>query len=178
MNIFSGPAWKTCAIAALASALGACGTVTPGVGFPAGPAAAAADSAAPATAFREITPQLLEAQRAARSSRSSLDISRLSEPPAPYAIESGDVLSIVVWDHPELNGAAIGLPAGAPDAASGVTPAAGFSVDHNGEIQFPYAGRVGVAGLTEEQARKLLASRLARYIRDPNVTMRVQSYRS
>lgn len=161
------------------AAVAACGTVSPGVRFPAhSSASAATDSAAPATAVREITPQLLQAERAARSSRNSLDIGRLSAPAAPYTIESGDVLSIVVWDHPELNGAAVGMPTGAPDGPSGVTPAAGFSVDHDGEIQFPYAGRIGVAGLTEEQARKLLATRLARYIKNPNVTVRVQSYRS
>jgi polysaccharide export outer membrane protein len=149
------------------------------IGFPAnGGAAASSGAAAPPPTLREITPQLLQAEKAARSSRNTLDISRITEPVAPYTIERGDVLSIVVWDHPELNGAGIGLPAGAPDTASGVTPSSGFSVDHNGEIQFPYAGRLSLAGLTEEQARKLLASKLARYIRDPNVTMRVQSYRS
>jgi polysaccharide export outer membrane protein len=181
MHKFFRLASKSCLIAAVVTAVAACGTVAPGLGFPAKASASGAnDSAATATvtAFREITPQLLQTERIARSSRNSLDINRLSAPVAPYTIESGDVLSIVVWDHPELNGAAIGLPAGAPDAASGVTPAAGFSVDHNGEIQFPYAGRIGMAGLTEEQARKLLATRLARYIKDPNVTMRVQSYRS
>ena len=183
MNDFFGPAWKSCAIVAITAALAGCGTpASPLLGFgkaaPASGSAPADAEGAQATAFREITPQLLQAERTARNSRNSLDLNRLTVPPAPYAIESGDVLSIVVWDHPELNGAAIGLPAGAPDSSSGVTPASGFIVDHQGQIQFPYAGRVSMAGLTEEQARSLLASRLARYIKDPNITMRVQSYRS
>jgi polysaccharide export outer membrane protein len=179
MSKFFGLASRSGSIVLAAITLAACSTVSPGVGFPAGAAVSAStDSAAAATTFREITPQLLQAEKAARSSRDSLDISRLKAPVAPYTIESGDVLSIVVWDHPELNGASVILSTTAADAPPGVTPGAGFSVDHNGELQFPYAGRVAVAGLTEEEARKLLASRLARYIKDPNVTMRVQSYRS
>ena len=174
MRKLSVLAWKSCSIAVAAAAMvaiAACSMVLPDARLPAHLSpSASTDSAAPATAFREITPQLLQAERAARSSRNGLDIGRLIAPAAPYTLESGDVLSIVVWDHPELNGA--------PDGASGVTPAAGFSVDHDGAIQFPYAGRIGVAGLTDEQARKLLATRLARYIRNPNVTVRVQSYRS
>jgi polysaccharide export outer membrane protein len=174
MRKLSVLAWKSCSIAVAAAAMvaiAACSTVLPDARLPAHLSpSASTDSAAPATAFREITPQLLQAERAARSSRNGLDIGRLIAPAAPYTLESGDVLSIVVWDHPELNGA--------PDGASGVTPAAGFRIDHNGEIQFPYGGRIGVAGLTEEQARTMLGSRLARYIKDPNVTMRIQSYRS
>jgi polysaccharide export outer membrane protein len=183
MNVFFGVGWKSCLIASLCALVSACGTgVAPGIGFGTAPRAAAvteqADGDATPTAYRDITPQLLKSEKLARSSRTSLDISRLTAPVAPYTIESGDVLSIVVWDHPELNGAAIGLPAGAPDSGSGITPASGFIVDHQGQIQFPYAGKVSMAGLTNEQARSLLASRLARYIKDPNVTMRVQSYRS
>ena len=45
-------------------------------------------------------------------------------------------------------------------------------------VQFPYAGQIKVAGLTEEQARNLLTTTLAHYIRKPKVTLRVQSYRS
>lgn len=183
MNVFLDVAWKSCLIASCGVLVAGCGTgMAPGIGFGTAPRAAAVstqpkDDATP-TAYHDITPQLLKAEKLARSSRTSLDIHRLTAPVAPYTIESGDVLSIVVWDHPELNGAAIGLPAGAPDSGSGVTPASGFIVDHQGQIQFPYTGKVSMAGLTNEEARALLASRLARYIKDPNVTMRVQSYRS
>ncbi len=65
----------------------------------------------------------------------------------------------------------------AADAAPGVPPA-GFVVDHEGQIQFPHAGTVKLAGLTEEQARAALAGRLAHVIHKPNVTLRVQAYRS
>ena len=45
-------------------------------------------------------------------------------------------------------------------------------------VQFPYAGNLKLAGLTEEQARSLLTTKLAYYINKPKVTLRVQSYRS
>ena len=127
-------------------------------------------------AVRPITPQLVKQEREMREKQVSQDISRLVGQAKPYGIESGDILSIVVWDHPELSGAAAG--AGADPAPGAATPGAGFVVDHEGMVQFPYAGRLKVAGLTEDQARNLLTTKLAHYIRKPKVTLRVQSYRS
>src|SRR5690606_41459730 len=47
-----------------------------------------------------------------------------------------------------------------------------------GRVQFPYVGAIALGGLTEYEARDLLTQRLAKYIKDPQVTVRVQSYRS
>jgi polysaccharide export outer membrane protein len=51
-------------------------------------------------------------------------------------------------------------------------------VDHEGRVQFPFAGPLTLADLTEEDARDLLVGKLARYIANPIVTLRVQAYRS
>ena len=138
----------------------------------------APDGKAPPT--RLITDKLIEQERQQRELRTDQHIAHLVVPlPPPYKIGSGDILAIVVWDHPELAGH--GLTAAGQSAADSATPAApspGFVVDHEGHIQFPYAGVLNVAGLTEEQARSLLTKRLARYIAQPNVTLRVQAYRS
>lgn len=134
--------------------------------------------------LKPITPQLVQSERALREKQVSQDISRLIGKASPYKIDSGDVLSIVVWDHPELSNSATvaaGAMAGTgADAATSATtaPPAGFMVDHEGVVQFPYAGSIKIAGLTQDQARNLLTSKLAKYIRDPKVTLRVQSYRS
>lgn len=172
-------------VAVIGIALGACGTVPPGLtpGGGLNPAPAQADQAGAsdtslATQFREITPQLVSAEQEARKSRGMQDLSGLVAPAEPYKIEKGDVLSVVVWDHPELNGGSTTTPASAPDASSAATPSSGFTVDRDGRIQFPYAGLVIVAGLSQDEARKLLAEKLARYINKPNVTLQVQSYRS
>ncbi len=130
---------------------------------------------------RPITRQLVRLEKSRRDEQASADISQLAGPAKVYGIESGDILSIVVWDHPELTSASVVAPtpaiAGvAPGTAS--SPPTGFVVDHQGAIQFPYAGKIKVTGLTEEQARDMLTKKLAHYIRDPKVTLRVQSYRS
>jgi polysaccharide export outer membrane protein len=132
-----------------------------------------------------ITEQLIAAEKETSMQNGEQDLSRLMvSNPAPYAIGSGDVLSIVVWDHPELAGGGMTAAVAAADAngtnssavANTVQP--GFVVDHQGRIQFPFAGLLHVEGLTEEAARALLTNKLARYIANPNITLRVQSYRS
>lgn len=135
-------------------------------------------------ALKPITPQLVKAEQERREKQVSQDITRLLGKPAPYVIDSGDVLSIVVWDHPELSSAAttagagpVGAGADAATSASAAPPA-GFIVDHDGVIQFPFAGELKVGGLTQDQASSLLVSRLSKYLRQPKITLRVQSFRS
>jgi polysaccharide export outer membrane protein len=132
-----------------------------------------------------ITEQLIAAEKQANEQRGEQDLSGLMVPnPPPYAIGRGDVLSIVVWDHPELAGGGMTAATAAADAngtnasASGNASQPGFVVDYQGRIQFPFAGLLPVEGLTEEAARALLTNKLARYIANPNITLRVQSYRS
>jgi polysaccharide export outer membrane protein len=134
-----------------------------------------------------ITERLIAAEKQAAAQQSNQDLSRLLVAnPAPYTIGRGDVLSIVVWDHPELAAGGMNAATAATDAASANAAAAsaantlqpGFVVDHQGRIQFPFAGLVPVEGLTEEGARALQAQKLARYIQNPNITLRVQAYRS
>ncbi|MFC0577824.1 polysaccharide biosynthesis/export family protein [Paraburkholderia solisilvae] len=93
----------------------------------------------------------------------------------PYTLGAGDVLQITVWDHPEL-AAAQGAQTQAQVRAADAP--AGFVVDDSGGIQFPYAGSVHVAGLKTDEARDLLARRLASVFRNPQVTVRVASFRS
>ena len=158
-------------------ALSACAT---GIGF--GEAARSGgrgEASAPPTEL--ITETLIAQERAAVAGLAPQDLTPLfvSRPP-PYTIGRSDILSVVVWDHPEL--AAGGMTMATSAADSGVvqpnaTPP-GFAVDHLGRIQFPLIGLLAVEGKTEEEARALLTGKLARYIANPNVTLRVQAYRS
>jgi polysaccharide export outer membrane protein len=129
--------------------------------------------------MKTITPELIKEEREARRKDVTWDISKLVAGPAPYSIQPGDILSIVVWDHPELTASHdnVGTQTQAGNDSNGTTPG-GFVVDHNGVIQFPFAGAMKVAGLTEAQARSALSTKIAKYIRNPDVTLRVQSYRS
>jgi polysaccharide export outer membrane protein len=143
---------------------------------------AQADGDSMKSVLTPITPHVVKIERDKREKQNTQDISSLLSNSSHYQIDTGDVLSIVVWDHPELTNAATGMGAGTGAAAADVVaaqqPPIGFSVDQEGLIQFPFAGPLKVAGLTEEQARNLLATRLAKYIRKPKVTLRVQAYRS
>jgi len=167
-----------------------CASVAPGMHYSGtqGSAGAGETSAAGADmgnpVLKPITPQLVKMENALREKQVSQDISKLLGKPVPYKIDSGDVLSIVVWDHPELSDSATtaaGMQPGTGADASTFTataPPPGFIVDHQGEIQFPYAGNLKVAGLTQEQARSLLIGKLSKFIRQPRVTLRVQAFRS
>jgi polysaccharide export outer membrane protein len=134
---------------------------------------------APATEM--ITEQLVAQENAAQAKPSGRDWHELVQvEPPPYVIGNSDVLSITVWDHPELAGAGMAAASAMVDTGSAVAnaPQQGFAVDHHGAIQFPYAGQVQVSGLTEEGARDVLARKLAKYIANPNVTLRIQAFRS
>lgn len=108
--------------------------------------------------LRELSPNVAFAQ-----SNSGLDqqVARYE-----YKVGAGDVLNVVVWDHPELT-----TPTGAGNGY-------GNQVHANGTIFYPYVGNVSVQGLTVNQIRDLLASRLADYIFEPQVEVSVASYQS
>jgi polysaccharide biosynthesis/export protein len=131
----------------------------------------------PPGALLSISPELIRQQRAAQATDIGQDIRNLFGVAKTYQIGPGDVLNIVVWDHPEL---AI-VPAGASltSDASSLSPVGnGYNTSPAGLIQFPYVGNLKVGGLTEYEARDLLAKRLSKYFKDPQVTVRIQSYRS
>jgi polysaccharide export outer membrane protein len=130
---------------------------TPAPGSPAG----AALDAPPPGAVTAITPDLVRQQLAAQPAGIAPDVKRLFGVAQPYTIGAGDVLGITVWDHPEL-----------------ATGAGGYLVSASGQVQFPYIGSTPLAGLTEQGANDLLTKRLAKYIKNPQITLSIQSYRA
>ena len=149
-----------------------------GIGF-ASHAGPAGGGAPPPTEL--ITEQLIRAERLASAGAARQDLTPLfvSHPP-PYTIGRGDILAIVVWDHPELAAGGMNTATALADSGGAAANSAppGFAVDHLGRIQFPLIGLLTVEGLTEERARDLLTKKLARYLAHPNLTLRVQAYRS
>ncbi|WP_028218313.1 polysaccharide biosynthesis/export family protein [Paraburkholderia oxyphila] len=137
-------------------------------------AKAGADGA-PAGSLIEITRELVEKERAERPVGVPTDVKALFATPTPYEVGPGDILSIVVWDHPELNMPGAG---GGPDSSGASSVTQGYTVDTNGFIQYAYIGPLKVAGLTEMGVRDALADKLAKYVRQPQVTVRIQTYRS
>ncbi|AIO38552.1 polysaccharide biosynthesis/export family protein [Burkholderia cenocepacia] len=124
--------------------------------------------------IQEIDADLIGRQKAERRASLEPGVKHLIAPVRPYAIGIGDVLQITVWDHPELSAAT----ANQNNSARGTDPAPGFIVDQHGDIRFPYAGTVHVANLSPEDAQRKLYDRLSASFRDPQITLRVASYRA
>jgi polysaccharide export outer membrane protein len=99
----------------------------------------------------------------------------LSAAPDAYTLGAGDVLHIVVWDHPELVAA---LGSQTQSQARPADAPMGFVIDQAGEVQFPYAGSVRLAGLTTREAQARLVHALSTVYREPQVTVRVSAFRA
>lgn len=124
-----------------------------------------------------ITPGLVQAEARARPQQLPAEVRSLFGTPRAYTIGPSDVISVVVYDHPELlpNAGAVISQSADP---TGISSAPGFIVGADGQITFPFIGRVRVAGLTEIEASDLIQRQLARYIREPQVVVRINSFRS
>jgi len=117
-----------------------------------------------------ITPGLIAEQNGKDAKAPvSLETDREGQSGYEYKVGPGDVLTITVWDHPELT-----IPAGefrSPDAA-------GHLVNANGAIFYPYVGQVMVAGKTTAQIRDELTERIRQYIQNPQLDVRIAAFRS
>lgn len=127
---------------------------------------------------QQITAELIiDMFKAARPPRAA-DGNAASKQPTPadlvaetinYTLGPGDIISIIVWDHPELT-----TPAGTFRTAE----QAGTVVAEDGTIFFPYAGVLKVVGMTTRQVRDILANKLAKYIEKVQIDVRMAQFRS
>lgn len=86
-----------------------------------------------------------------------------------YTVGPGDILSVIVFDHPELT-----LPAGPQRSAA----ESGFQVASDGTITYPYIGSIRASGRSAGQIREELSTRLADFIPNPQVEVRIAAYNS
>jgi len=133
------------------------------------------------------------------------DTAKMSEIKIPEAmIQKGDLLSIIVYsDNPTATsiynqsvvsvgggssqantgsgngtggaGGGTGSTAGAVNGLYPTTP--GYQVDERGNIQFQSLGLLHVEGLTKDQLKDTLDSRLKEYLQNPYYTIRFMNYR-
>jgi polysaccharide export outer membrane protein len=141
------------------------------------PAPSLAADGTPQEALVPISPNLIRAMAEAQPAAIPPDVKALFAEAPVYTIGPGDVVGVIVYDHPELLPNAGAVISQQTDP-TGISVAPGFIVGANGQISFPYIGRVQMQGLTEIEASDVIAKRIARYIKDPQVTVRIQSFRS
>jgi polysaccharide export outer membrane protein len=163
-------------IVSLALAIAGCATALPGMSIEDSAVVSGSDKDMPQPIIKAITPGLIAEEKSSREIATKQDVGGLTGTAAPYVIGKGDLLSILVWNYPELNIAATG--AQALSSYSGAQTPAAYVVDQSGRIQFPFVGPIELAGLTELQARDKLAAILFKSIKKPDVTLRVLSFRS
>lgn len=78
-----------------------------------------------------------------------------------YTLKSSDVLSIQLWNYPEI----------APVANTN-----GYSIDQQGYVQLPLVGRYKASGKTLPQINTELKSAFSRYLKQPDLIVRIISY--
>jgi polysaccharide biosynthesis/export protein len=77
-------------------------------------------------------------------------------PDKSYRLGEGDVLTVLVWDRPDLSGQQ--------------------TVGPDGVITLPVAGSIRIVGLTREEAAAAAKTALSKFYADVSVTIRVDSY--
>jgi len=116
----------------------------------------------------DITPQLLQANQQA-TMNAAIPQALLDYKPEPYRIGAGDSLYITIWDHPELTS-----PAGVQQQ----TAANGRLVRPDGTLFYPYIGVIKVEGMTIEELRQAITSKISKYVERPQVDINVIAYNS
>ncbi len=87
-----------------------------------------------------------------------------------YRLSPGDVLSIQLWAYPEITPPIQG--------ASSDIKAFGYPIDSTGNVQLPLVGQVHIAGKTLAETNKYLRNQFAKYLKTPDVVVRVLSYQA
>jgi len=131
----------------------------------------------PPGALIEITPDLIKAQRAATAeTKLGPEVMALLGTAGPYRIGIGDVVGIVVFDHPEMVFSSV--PATTVADPASVSPAPGYIVSNTGHLSFPYVGKLNVVGMTIQELEEAVVSRLSRVFKNPQLSVRVEAFRS
>lgn len=89
--------------------------------------------------------------------------------PSEYRVGPHDVLDIVIWGRPELNN---------PGGMTQTPESRGRKVRADGTIFFPFVGVVQVDNLTVEEIREQLTEGLNKYIKNPQIDVRVAIHKA
>ena len=96
-----------------------------------------------------------------------------------YKLQAGDVLNVRVQSVQPVLSDIFNVPPSQSMVTSdpGTLYLTGYLVDENGNITLPTVGRVKVAGLSMDQTQSLLQQKVAAYVRDANVLVKLLSFK-
>jgi polysaccharide export outer membrane protein len=127
----------------------------------------ASEADMPRPAVSKITPLVIEQLRAQQP-----DAAKAVAPQSThyvYKIGPGDILTVTVWDHPELT---------TPYGQFNDPEKQGNLVRDDGTFYYPYIGDVVAAGKTTQELRVELMTSLSEYIEAPQLDVKVAAFRS
>ncbi|KID57939.1 polysaccharide biosynthesis protein [Pseudoalteromonas luteoviolacea] len=116
-----------------------------------------------------IDSSLINQQKAQKLPRSINTKGALDLSDYKYRLGVGDVITVGVWDHPELT---------IPAAVQRTAEFDGFRVQANGTFTYAYAPNVPAVGRTVVEIREDLIKRLSRVIEDPQIDVKVVGFNS
>lgn len=87
----------------------------------------------------------------------------------PYRLGPNDVITVVVWEHPELT-----TPLGQFRSDN----AAGQVIAPDGTLYFPYVGVFQASGRTAAELRTQITTALQKVLKDPQIDVKVTDFRS
>lgn len=94
-----------------------------------------------------------------------------------YRVAPSDVLDIAVWQHPEFSPKDRTNPMSGLPSTQGAAGKEGYLVNPKGYIYFPLVGNILVAGKTVDQVRMDITQHLKRYLKQPELNVRVVDFR-
>jgi len=119
--------------------------------------------------LRSLTPRVVARLAQANARPLVLPAELRDHRPVPYKLGLYDVVTVAVWEHPELT-----LPLGEYRADL----ASGQMIDPSGQLFYPYLGMVPAAGLTPPQLRDKLVAGLSKILNNPQLDVKVTAFRS
>ncbi len=112
----------------------------------------------------EIEQQLIDVAKENRNAHSNAELGVYA-----YKLGPGDIISVTVWEHPELT-----IPAGSFRSAD----TSGYRVASDGTLYFPYVGSFSVLGKTLTEVRNIMTSKLDNYIENVKLDVQIVVFRN
>lgn len=119
--------------------------------------------------LRSLTPRLVTDLQRQQQVVRTLPEEFTRVQPEPYRLGLYDVVTVAVWEHPELT-----MPLGQyrSDLASGQM------IDQTGSLFYPYVGLLQAKGLTTTELRTKLLASLSRILNNPQLDVKITGFRS